>query len=897
MDSREDEQERGITMVSSAISLLYDKSEKEVEEEKKSSTRFLINLIDSPGHVDFASQVSVASRLCDGCLLVVDAVEGVCVRTMAVLRHSLDENIKPILVINKIDRLVREVLLSTQEAACLLTKIIETLNSIIGSYSAQNEAFESWSFSPEAGNVVFCSALDGWSFRIQDFALIYAKKMGMNFNALCKCLFGEYFYDAKNRKVLKKGASDKAKNMFSQFILDNIWAVYENVFMISSNEVELHEKVTSLCAKMNLSIAEREFQFKDRKLLIRSIMSAWLPLYKSIFDVVVDLVPNPIQSRAHRIDRLFSNFIASNEESLYLESIKKLKDQHVDATLVYVSKMIPVKRKEIPNAKLLEEMKARNRERILELRKLRLALQEEGQELPAVIAKEAEPDNGDHEVLIGMARVYCGKLKRNQSIFLLKPRFHPSAPSVEMEEIKVDSLFLLMGRDLEELEEAGEGCIIGIGGLDSFVSKTCTLSSSLALPSIDHPKHDGNPIVRVALEAVNLSQNTQLISGLKLLNQADPCVEISINERGEHILATAGELHLQQCIKDLSEKFAKIEIQVSEPLVPFRETISNIPLKKQTLLHFKDEELEGIDQIVTCKSSNIELQVSSQPLSSSMTKFLYSRRKVMKEAIKDVSSPFWMELEKQSDLPCLKDRLICFGPKGHGANMLLLGKSLYEEGKGSWLKPSISNKYALSCISSLISGFQTLSEVGPLCGEHLMGVAFVIESISSCSENDNTLTSMGESISLMREACKKAFFYWSPRICLATYSCDIQTSTDSLGKVYAVLSKRNGKILKEEYHDETGVFVINSLLPVVESFGFADDIRSKTSGAAIPQLIFQGYEVLDEDPFCDDSQDNEEDGAAGKEVNNASKYIMAVRKRKGMFIERKLDFKQRTLKK
>jgi len=65
----------------------------------------------------------------------------------------------------------------------------------------------------------------------------------------------------------------------------------------------------------------------------------------------------------------------------------------------------------------------------------------------------------------------------------------------------------------------------------------------------------------------------QLVEGLKLLNQADPSVEISVHETGEHILAAAGELHLERCIKDLTETYAKIEISHSEPIVPFRETI------------------------------------------------------------------------------------------------------------------------------------------------------------------------------------------------------------------------------------------------------------------------------------------------------------------------------------
>lgn len=81
MDSREDEQLRGITMKSSSISLYYS------ENKEDSNEKFLINVIDSPGHIDFSSEVSTAIRLCDGAVLLVDVVEGVCPQTIAVLRQ------------------------------------------------------------------------------------------------------------------------------------------------------------------------------------------------------------------------------------------------------------------------------------------------------------------------------------------------------------------------------------------------------------------------------------------------------------------------------------------------------------------------------------------------------------------------------------------------------------------------------------------------------------------------------------------------------------------------------------------------------------------------------------------------------------------------------------------
>lgn len=107
MDSRADEQERGITMKSSAISLIHTTAE---------SQQYLINLIDSPGHVDFSSEVSTAIRLCDGAAILIDVCEGICPQTHAVLRQASVENLKLILIFNKIDRLISELKMSPLEA-------------------------------------------------------------------------------------------------------------------------------------------------------------------------------------------------------------------------------------------------------------------------------------------------------------------------------------------------------------------------------------------------------------------------------------------------------------------------------------------------------------------------------------------------------------------------------------------------------------------------------------------------------------------------------------------------------------------------------------------------------------------------------------------------------------
>jgi len=112
-------------------------------------------------------------------------------------------------------------------------------------------------------------------------------------------------------------------------------------------------------------------------------------------------------------------------------------------------------------------------------------------------------------------------------------------------------------------------------------------------------------------------------------------------------------------------------------------------------------------------------------------------------------------------------------------------------------------------------------------------------------------------------------------------------AAEVLGRVYDVLTRRRGRVQSEAMNEGTPFFTIQALLPVAESFGFADDMRKRTSGAAQPQLIFAGFEILDEDPFwVPFTEDDLEDlGEFGDKENVAKRYMDGVRRRKGLLVE------------
>ncbi len=190
-DTRSDEQERGITIKSTAISLygslLDDDDVKDIVGQKTDGNGFLINLIDSPGHVDFSSEVTAALRVTDGALVVVDTVEGVCVQTETVLRQALGERIKPVVIINKVDRALLELQVSKEDLYQSFSRTIESVNVIISTYL--DKALGDVQVYPYKGTVAFGSGLHGWAFTVRQFAVRYAKKFGVDRNKMMERLW------------------------------------------------------------------------------------------------------------------------------------------------------------------------------------------------------------------------------------------------------------------------------------------------------------------------------------------------------------------------------------------------------------------------------------------------------------------------------------------------------------------------------------------------------------------------------------------------------------------------------------------------------------------------------------------------------------------------------------
>jgi elongation factor 2 len=210
LDSWELEQKRQMTVFASNISLAHNFQGKD----------YLINLIDTPGHIDFSGAVTRSLRAVDGALVVVDAVEGPMTQTETVLMQALRERVKPILFINKVDRLIKEIKLTPDDIQKKFAKIITKVNTLIEKY-APPEHKKDWQVKVEDGAVAFGSALHKWGLNLP-----HMKAKGVTFADIIDAYTGEH--EEVNRKVdaLSKKApvQDPILDMFIEHLPNPIEA-------------------------------------------------------------------------------------------------------------------------------------------------------------------------------------------------------------------------------------------------------------------------------------------------------------------------------------------------------------------------------------------------------------------------------------------------------------------------------------------------------------------------------------------------------------------------------------------------------------------------------------------------------------------------------------------------
>jgi len=758
-DGREDEKERGITIKSTGVSMNLAYEGKE----------YLINLVDSPGHVDFSSEVTAALRITDGAIVVVDAVEGVAVQTETVLRQALAEQVKPILLINKMDRYFFELHLTPEEAYERIVNIIHTVNDIISTYQSENSE-RKLELSPDLGNVYFGSGLYGWGFGIHTFARMFASKFGTEEKGLMKKLWGEHYFDPEKKKMTTQSMKDgkPLERTFCKFVLG---PVFQMINAVVENDVPTY---TRLLGTFGVKLAEKDKQ-KVGKDLYKNIVKKALPIADALLHGIVNHLPSPKQAQAYRYTTLYDGPLDD-------ECATAIKECDPNGPLmIYISKMIPM-------------------------------------------------DNSGKFYAFG--RVFSGTVTTSQKVRILDPNYKYGGKEDVFENKPIQRVAKMLGSKAETCDSVACGNTVALVGIDSYVYKTCTITTSPIAYPIKTMKFTVSPVVRVSVAPKNISDLPKLVEALTKLGKSDPCVQIISNE-DETIVAGVGELHVEICLNDL-RNFMKAEIKVSDPIVPLRETVLMLS-----------------NQVCLAKSPNRHnrLYMTAEPIQSELVERM-DRKEVAGKSDVNTRAKILVE-EYDWDMTDAK-KIWFFGQEGVEETNLVVDTT-----KGV--------QYLNEIKDTVKAGFDWAVGRGVLCEEPVRGVRFNVVDVTLHA--DTIHRGGGQIIPTARRVLYAAMLTAKPAIMEPIFAIEIQTPSTHSGVVYSCVSQKRGRIVSEE-RAIGNLMVLKGFLPVAESFGFNGYIREATSGQAFPQLSFSHWEVMNGDPLDPTSK--------------VGKLVRAVRKRKGL---------------
>lgn len=441
-----------------------------------------------------------------------DVVSGVSSQTETVLRQALTERIKPVLVINKIDRAILEQKLEPEKLYQRLKKIIEDVNNLISIYSGDHsdnddksdKIFKCAYLDPTKGNVAFAAGRDGWSFTLSTFAKLYAKKSKQSFESLINKLWNNNFFDSSAKKWRTYSKSENNENEFQRgfnlYILDPLYKTLN--ICLENNFIEI-EKLTEKL-DINLKFKEEDKEKLTGRDLMQYTMKKWLPAADAMLELIINHLPSPLVAQRYRCDNLYEGPLDD------LAAIGIRECDMAGCLMIYISKQIP--------------------------------------------------DNNDKTKFYAFGRVFSGTAESGMKVRIMGPDYKPN-------EQENGSLFIknltrcvcMVGDQAISMDKIPCGNIIALSGIDKYLTKSGTISNYDLALNIKTMKFSVSAVVRCAVEPQNPTDLNKFIEGLRRLCRSDPLVQCE-SDNGQHIIAGAGELHLEICLRDLKKLYAKVSL-------------------------------------------------------------------------------------------------------------------------------------------------------------------------------------------------------------------------------------------------------------------------------------------------------------------------------------------------
>merc|ERR1712060_42361 len=309
-------------------------------------------------------------------------------------------------------------------------------------------------------------------------------------------------------------------------------------------------------------------------------------------------------------------------------------------------------------------------------------------------------------------------------------------------------------------------------------------------------------------------------------------------ESGEHVIAGCGELHVEICLKDLREEYAQCDFTVGDPVVSYRETVT-------------DE--SKVQCLSKSPNKHNRIYMRAVPLDEELSNEIEKPNSVVgakgdpKERSKILKGTYnWSDEEAR--------KLWCYGPETDGANVVI--------------DKTVAVQYVNEIKEHVNSAFQWASKEGPICEENMRGVRFNLVDVTLHA--DSIHRGAGQIMPPTRRCCFASELMGSPTLQEPIFLVEITCPQDAMSGVYNVMNIRRGCVFEENQREGTPLMQVKAHLPVAESFGFVSALRQQTSGQAFPQCVFDHW-----------------DNMAGNamEEGKMRELVLAVRKRKNIKVE------------
>ncbi|CAN8061823.1 unnamed protein product [Agarophyton chilense] len=776
MDTRRDEQQLKVSIKSTASTFLMQNS---------TEKSYGITVLDTPGHVNFLDESVAAMNLVDGVVVFVDVVEGVMMGTDVLLRRAALMCLDIVLVISKIDRLCLELRLPPADAYHKIRNIIDTVNDILQPYEVPP-------LSPTRGNVAFSSSSEGICFTLPQFAQVYVEcaggmdKFPLNASQLSIRLWGEVYYDVQTRKFSKKPGPGTDVRTFVSFVLEPFYKLHTAVLSHDVEDLTEYLKRNKLLASTRTNAPPgcdialfgsgvyRSALDGDLKAQLKHVSKNVFGMGNMVgfVEMVVRHIKSPADAASRKIGALYGYEKMGSEESRlsWFSSTSTCSTEATSPLSAFVGKLIP-------DEKALH-----------------------------------------FDCLV---RILNSTIKKGENIRILGNSYDKDTNAEDQSLGKVADIFVPCGRFKINVEKASAGQVVLIRGIDSTVFKSATLVSPTHPASSDafifRPLQEYIPtaVMKVAVEPVRPSELPKMISSLRQCVNSYPGLVTKVEETGEHTLIGSGELYMDCVLRDLRQFFARIEVKVSDPVVPFAETVL---------------ETSALKCYAETQNKQNKMVMIAEPLEESIMKALdngvLAKNNNSPDALREYG---WDALASKS--------LWTFGPdRARGPNALL-NDVLIEDSR---LKADLVR-------NSIVQGFCWAVREGPLADEPVRGVKVRLldTNISETQEG----RSAAQVIPTCRRVVYSSILTATPRLMEPVYVSEVICAPECTNVVHTLVGKRRGAVISEADVPGTPLKRLIVHMPVLESVGFETDLRSLTYGSAFCMQLFDHWSVLPGDPL------------------------------------------------